>query len=74
MECRKKLNAWLRSNEQGIETLARHGFDQDVFTTAAREALRCLANSLLLQPSTRRLLLDLGYLTKASTRLKVGHY
>lgn len=56
---------------QAIETLSRHSFEGNSLTTS-REALRCLANTFLLQPPTRQLFVDGGYATKATERLKVG--
>ncbi|KAI9743640.1 MAG: hypothetical protein M1818_002956 [Claussenomyces sp. TS43310] len=55
----------------GIEILTRHGFNSPSMTTS-RNALRCLANALLLRPSTRQLFVDLEYEAKACTRLKNG--
>jgi hypothetical protein len=53
----------------GIRTLCRYAFDSaDV--QASQEALRCLANALLLQPKTRQMLVDLKYGPKAAERLK----
>ncbi|KAF2092121.1 hypothetical protein K490DRAFT_70794 [Saccharata proteae CBS 121410] len=56
----------------GIETLARHGF-LNSNTTTSREALRSLANALLLQPQTRQIFVDLGFADKAAERLKVDN-
>ena len=61
----------MRTPEQGIETLTRHGFESNSPTTS-REALRCLANALVLEPSTRQVFVDLDYAPKAAERLKVG--
>ncbi|KAK6581204.1 hypothetical protein PZA11_006692 [Diplocarpon coronariae] len=55
--------------KDGIETLARHAFHSPSWTTS-REALRCLANALLLKPETRQILVDLGYEQKACNKLK----
>ncbi|PBP21176.1 guanine nucleotide exchange factor synembryn [Diplocarpon rosae] len=53
---------------QGIDTLARHAFNSPSLTTS-RNALRCLANALLLKPETRQILVDLGYDQKACNKL-----
>lgn len=55
--------------KEGIETLTRHGFESNSPTTS-REALRCLANALVLEPSTRQVFVDLDYAPKAAERLK----
>ncbi|EKG12872.1 hypothetical protein MPH_09971 [Macrophomina phaseolina MS6] len=54
----------------GIDTLARHGFYSSSSVTS-REALRCLANALLLQPQCRQILVDKGHGEKAAEKLKV---
>ncbi|KAI9856829.1 MAG: hypothetical protein M1824_005202 [Vezdaea acicularis] len=54
---------------EGISTLCTYGFDYKPFDVS-REALRCLANALVLNASTRQTLVDLGYATKAAERLK----
>lgn len=53
---------------QGIETLTRHAFNSPSFTTS-RNALRCLANALLLRASSRALFVDLHYEMKLCQRL-----
>lgn len=53
----------------GIDTLARHGF-YSPSTVTSREALRCLANALLLQPQCRQILVDKGHAEKAAEKLK----
>ncbi|KAE8445986.1 hypothetical protein EG329_012625 [Mollisiaceae sp. DMI_Dod_QoI] len=55
--------------EQGIETLTRHAFNSPSLTTS-RNALRCLANALLLRENTRQIFVDLGYEQKACNKLK----
>lgn len=55
---------------QGLETLARHAFDLDQ-DDGSREALRCLANTLLLKPETRETFAHLGYASSAVLRLQV---
>ncbi|RFU26416.1 hypothetical protein B7463_g9936, partial [Scytalidium lignicola] len=54
---------------EGIETLTRHAFNSPSKTTS-RNALRCLANALLLRPSTRQIFVDLGYESKMCLKLK----
>ncbi|KAI9642403.1 hypothetical protein NHQ30_009207 [Ciborinia camelliae] len=54
---------------KGIETLSRHAFNSPSKTTC-RNALRCLANALLLKPDTRQTLVSLGYDARACTLLK----
>ncbi|KAL2061123.1 hypothetical protein VTL71DRAFT_7396 [Oculimacula yallundae] len=55
--------------QQGIETLTRHAFNSPSLTTS-RNALRCLANALLLKAETRQIFVDLGYEQKACNKLK----
>ncbi|CAK7215790.1 hypothetical protein SBRCBS47491_002603 [Sporothrix bragantina] len=55
----------------GIETLTKHAFNSSSATTS-RNALRCLANSLLIKPETRQIFVDLGYEAKACSKLKSG--
>ncbi|KAI6367642.1 hypothetical protein MCOR25_004864 [Pyricularia grisea] len=54
--------------KEGISTLAAHSFDGSSDTTS-RNALRCLANAMLLQPSCRQELVGLGYHIKACAKL-----
>ncbi|KAL5352998.1 hypothetical protein ACLOAV_001027 [Pseudogymnoascus australis] len=54
--------------QKGIETLTRHAFNSPSFTTS-RNALRCLANALLLRASSRALFVDLHYEMKLCQRL-----
>ncbi|KAH8588702.1 guanine nucleotide exchange factor [Bisporella sp. PMI_857] len=54
---------------QGIETLSCHAFNSPSLTTS-RNALRCLANAMLLKPNTRKIFLELGFETKACNKLK----
>ena len=58
------------SRFQGIRTLSRYAFDQSDLPTS-QEALRCIANALLLKPNTRQILVDMEYAPKAATKLKV---
>ena len=51
--------------------LCKHSFDGNSLTTG-REALKCLANVMLLKASTRQIFVDLGYAPKAADLLKVG--
>ncbi|KAF2760334.1 hypothetical protein EJ05DRAFT_474220 [Pseudovirgaria hyperparasitica] len=55
--------------KEGIDTLCRHGFHSPS-TTTSREALRCLANALLLQTETRQIFVDLGFSEKVCELLK----
>ncbi|KAF2468540.1 uncharacterized protein BDR25DRAFT_265275 [Lindgomyces ingoldianus] len=59
--------------EDGIRTLSRHAFESNDSKTS-QEALRCLANALLLQPKTRQSLVDLGYAPKAAEKMKSENY
>ena len=49
--------------------MTRHAFDS-ISVTTSRNALRCLANAMLLKPDTRQIFIDLGYEEKACNRLK----
>ncbi|KAI4846885.1 hypothetical protein E4T45_07041 [Aureobasidium sp. EXF-8846] len=53
----------------GIETLCEYGFEVAELDVS-QEALRCLANAMLLQEAPRQYLLDLGYGDKAAQRLR----
>ncbi|KAI5241813.1 hypothetical protein E4T43_05186 [Aureobasidium subglaciale] len=55
--------------KKGIETLCEYGFDVAELDVS-QEALRCLANAMLLQEAPRQYLLDLGYRDKAAQRLR----
>ncbi len=57
-------------SEEGIEILAKHGLTEKS-SPSSLEALRCLANALLLVPETRQILVDLGCAGSAAERLKV---
>ncbi|CZT12811.1 uncharacterized protein RCO7_03610 [Rhynchosporium graminicola] len=63
------LYIYRTDDSQGIETLTRHAFNSPSLTTS-RNALRCLANALLLKPETRQILVDLDYSQKACLKLK----
>ncbi|CAD0100720.1 unnamed protein product [Aureobasidium mustum] len=54
---------------KGIEILCEYGFDVAELEVS-QEALRCLANAMLLQEAPRQYLLDLGYGDKAAQRLR----
>ncbi|KAM0255664.1 hypothetical protein ACHAQJ_005507 [Trichoderma viride] len=58
---------------EGISMLLRHGFHSPSSDTA-RAALRVLANSMLLKPETRRMLVDQGFATKACEGLKTDNW
>ncbi|KAK6003057.1 hypothetical protein QM012_000902 [Aureobasidium pullulans] len=55
--------------KKGIETLCEYGFEVAELDVS-QEALRCLANAMLLQEAPRQHLLDLGYDGKAAERLR----
>lgn len=54
---------------EGIETLTRHAFNSPSNVTA-RNAMRCLANAMLIKPEARQIFVDLGYEAKACNKLK----
>lgn len=54
---------------QGIEIISKYALDKEN-SPASLEALRCLANALLLDEPSRQTFVDLGYAPKAATRLK----
>lgn len=53
-----------------MKTLCSNGFNS-VDTATSQEALRCLANALLLEQETRQIFVDLGFAEKAADKLKV---
>ncbi|KAK7713330.1 hypothetical protein SLS64_004580 [Diaporthe eres] len=55
--------------KEGITTLTRHAFDAAA-TTTSHNALRCLANAMLIKPEARQVFVDLGCETKACAQLK----
>ncbi|KAI4722638.1 hypothetical protein E4T48_01137 [Aureobasidium sp. EXF-10727] len=55
--------------KKGVATLSEYGFDVAELAVS-QEALRCLANAMLLQEAPRQYLLDLGYGDKAAQRLR----
>ncbi|KAF1845185.1 uncharacterized protein K460DRAFT_366072 [Cucurbitaria berberidis CBS 394.84] len=55
--------------QDGLRTLGRCAFDGET-TPASQEALRCIANALLLVPKTRQILVDLGHGPHAADKLK----
>ncbi|KAH6608985.1 hypothetical protein Trco_002331 [Trichoderma cornu-damae] len=58
---------------KGISMLLRHGFHSPSSDTS-RAALRVLANSMLLRPETRRMLVDQGFAVKACEGLKTDNW
>ncbi|KAL1964594.1 hypothetical protein VTN77DRAFT_6768 [Rasamsonia byssochlamydoides] len=59
-------------SKRGIEILAKYGFDGET-ADVRRAALRCIANALLLNPSTRQIFVDTGYGGKLAERLKTDN-
>ncbi|KAK0842194.1 hypothetical protein LTR03_009460 [Friedmanniomyces endolithicus] len=55
--------------EKGIEILSKYGLDNHILSTS-HEALRCLANVLLLNEPSRQIFADFGFDSKAAERLK----
>ncbi|KAF1911419.1 guanine nucleotide exchange factor [Ampelomyces quisqualis] len=55
--------------KHGMQTLGRYAFEGKE-TSTSQEALRCIANALLLQPRTRQILVDLGHGPHAAEKLK----
>jgi hypothetical protein len=53
----------------GIRTLTHYAFESESLSTS-REALRCIANALLLRANFRQVFVDLGCPRKAAERLK----
>ncbi|EEP77640.1 predicted protein [Uncinocarpus reesii 1704] len=66
---RKTENAGPIFEKEGIDVLSSYGFDESD-PEVAREALRCLANALLLEKSTRQIFVDLGNGIRAAEKLK----
>ncbi|KAM5451862.1 hypothetical protein MaudCBS49596_003690 [Microsporum audouinii] len=66
---RKPENADPIYEKEGIATLSAYGFDEPE-AIIYREALRCLANALLLEKATRQRFVDLGNGKKAAEKLK----
>jgi hypothetical protein len=60
------------TQSQGISTLCRYGLDRETGATS-HEALRCVANAMLLNETSRQTFVDLGYATKAAERLQLGN-
>ncbi|KAF2020789.1 hypothetical protein BU24DRAFT_416470 [Aaosphaeria arxii CBS 175.79] len=54
--------------EDGLRTLSTYAERDD--DEVSQEALRCMANALLLQPHTRQILVNLGYGPKAAEKMK----
>lgn len=55
---------------QGVKILCQHSYDTK-FLDSSREALKCLANALLIESKTRQMVVDLGYANKAAIKLRV---
>lgn len=58
--------------KEGITTLSQHAFGSSSVTTS-RNALRCIANAMLLKPETRQMVVDLGCIPKACNKLKANN-
>lgn len=60
--------------EKGIKVLSNYGLDYNngKSTSTSHEALRCLANALLLHEPSRQTFVDIGYASKAAERLKIN--
>ncbi|CAK3956029.1 guanine nucleotide exchange factor synembryn like [Lecanosticta acicola] len=65
-------NAGSIFSKRGISILSKYGLDQQD-ANVSREALRCLANALLLNEPSRQIFVDLGYVPKTAERLKIDH-
>ncbi|KAL1989183.1 hypothetical protein VTN96DRAFT_3730 [Rasamsonia emersonii] len=59
-------------SKRGIEVLAKYGFEGET-ADIRRAALRCIANALLLNSSTRQIFVDTGYGGKLAERLKTDN-
>lgn len=57
------------TQNQGIRTLVRHAFDTQTLSTS-HNALRCLANAMLIKAEARQIFVDLEYEAKACAQLK----
>lgn len=57
------------TQNQGIRTLVRHAFDTETLSTS-HNALRCLANAMLIKAEARQIFVDLEYEAKACAQLK----
>lgn len=66
---REPRNAEPLFTKEGIEVLTKHGLTK-TSSPSSLEALRCLANTMLLEPRTRQIFVDLGYAGQAAERLK----
>lgn len=55
---------------QSVGILCQHGFEVDT-PSSSREALKCVANILLLESKTRSMFVEFGYAPKAAAKLKV---
>jgi hypothetical protein len=61
----------LTASQQGLKTLCKQAFHPDTATDAAREALSCVANAMLLKADMRTAFAALGLWAPAIERLKV---
>lgn len=63
-------------SRHGIEVLGKYAFTKSIDTPndveISREALRCLANALLLNENARQIFVDLKWPEEAASRLKVS--
>ena len=55
--------------KDGIQVLTKYGLTEES-SPSSLEALRCLANAMLLEPKTRQMFVDLGCSGRAAERLK----
>lgn len=55
---------------QGVKILCQHSYDTR-FIDSSQVALKCLANTLLIESKTRQMVVNLGYADKAAMKLKV---
>ncbi|KAF2739708.1 hypothetical protein EJ04DRAFT_287920 [Polyplosphaeria fusca] len=55
--------------DHGLRTLSRYAFE-NTHTASSQEALRVIANALLLEPKTRQIFVTLGYAPNAAERFK----
>ena len=55
---------------QGMKILCQHSYEAR-FLDSSREALKCLANVLLIESKTRQMIVTLGYADRAAIKLRV---
>ncbi|KAF2749777.1 hypothetical protein M011DRAFT_492812 [Sporormia fimetaria CBS 119925] len=65
---RNPANAQPLFTKDGIHTLSRYAFERS--GAVSQEALRCIANAMLLAPQTRQMLVNLGHAPKVAEKLK----